>query len=117
MVDKAFIITALKELDYDVQEGDVEIRGYGGQRTKVELRINTRSPGYDIGFRKSGENYELVADWWGIKDINKDTFMQQLNQKYAYSATLSKLEEKGFSIAKEDVEEGNKIHLVLRRMV
>ena len=59
MVDKEYLKQALKALGYACEDGAVEIRGFGGKRTPVELKMPTRNPDYDIGFRKSGSVYEL----------------------------------------------------------
>jgi len=83
----------------------------------VEIKIPTKSPGYDIGFRRAGNAYEIVADWWGIRDINQTQFLQQVTQRYAYHAARAKLEAQGFALVNEEVQEGERIHLVLRRMV
>jgi len=117
MVEKEFLVRALHDLGYHYEEGSLEIRGYGGQRTRVEIKVATRSPGYDIGFRKTGKTYECVADWWGIRDINQQQFLQQVTQRYAYHATRAKLEEQGFALVSEEVQEDGRIHLVLRRAV
>jgi hypothetical protein len=116
MVERRYLHAALQELGYVVEEGSVEVRGYGGNRTQVEIKIPTRNHGYDIGFRNAGQAYECVADWWGIRDINQETFLQQVTQRYAYHAARAKLEEQGFSLVTEEVEQGERIHLVLRRM-
>ncbi|WP_017294543.1 DUF1257 domain-containing protein [Geminocystis herdmanii] len=116
IVEKEYLKQALTDLGYKYQEGNVQVNGYRGNRTNAELKIFTSNPNYDIGFQKQEDNYEIVADWWGIRDIPQAQFVQTLNQKYAYHATKSKLEEQGFSLVSEEVEEGNKIHLVLRRM-
>jgi hypothetical protein len=61
--------------------------------------------------------YEIVADWWGIKDIQQDQFLQQVSQRYAYYAAKAKLEEQGFSLVSEEAQQGDRIHLVLRHTV
>ncbi|MGI0482063.1 DUF1257 domain-containing protein [Geminocystis sp. CENA526] len=116
IVEKEYLKQALIDLGYKYQEGNVQVNGYSGNRTNAELKIFTSNPNYDIGFQKQGDNYEIVADWWGIRDIQQAQFVKTLNQKYAYHATKAKLEEQGFSLVSEEVEEGNQIHLVLRRM-
>jgi hypothetical protein len=35
-----------------------------------------------IGFSRSGEEYELVADFWGAR-INQQDFVNSISQKYA----------------------------------
>jgi hypothetical protein len=116
MVEKEYLLRALEDLGYAYKEGNVKIRGYGGQRTPVEIKIPTRSFGYDIGFRKAGNAYEIVADWWGIRGINQNKFVQQVAQRYAYHAARAKLEEQGFTLVSEEVQEGERIRLVLRRV-
>ena len=117
MIEKAYLIKALKDLGHDCQVGNLEIRGYGGNRTRVEIKIPTKDQGYDIGFLKSGKSYEIIADWWGIKDINQIQFQQQVTQRYAYNAALDKLEEQGFCLVVEEQQEGERIHIKLRRMI
>jgi len=41
--------------------------------------------------------------------------MGDLTRRYAYHAARSKLEEQGFSLVEEQVEDGNRVHLVMRR--
>ncbi len=117
MVEKEYLRQALKDLGYAWKEGSVEIRGFGGQRTRVEIKVATKSPAYDIGFRKAGDAYEVVADWWGVPGINREEFLRQVTQRYAYHAARAKLEEQGFALISEEVQQGERIHLVLRRMV
>lgn len=117
IVEKEYLKRSLSELGHAYSEGNVQIRGYQGNRTDVEIKVPTKSAGYDIGFRLSGNAYEVVADWWGIRDINQEKFVQQVYQRYAYHAAKAKLEEQGFSLVSEEVQEGERIHLVLRRTV
>jgi hypothetical protein len=117
IVEKEYLKKALQDLGHAYQEGAVQVNGYQGNKTTAELKIGTRDRNYDIGFRKAGGTYELIADWWGIKDINQNTFVQQLTQRYAYHAAITKLEEQGFSLVSEEQEAGERIHLVLRRSV
>jgi hypothetical protein len=117
IVEKKYLTRALQDLNYACEEGDVKIRGFGGQRTAVEIKIPTSNSGYDVGFRKSGDAYELIADWYGIRDINQKQFVQQVTQRYVYHATKEKLEEQGFTLVTEEVERDGRVHLTLRRVV
>jgi hypothetical protein len=115
MVEREYLIRALEDLDYAYEEEDVTIRGFGRQRQQVDIKVKTR--GYDVGFRKVGKSYEIIADWWGVRGISREKFLQQVIQRYAYHAVRAKLEEQGFILASEEVQEDRQIHLVLRRMV
>jgi len=117
IVEKEYLTLALQDLGYTWVEGEVEISGYQGNRTRVEMKIPTKNPGYDIGFRKTKDSYEIVADWWGIRDIKQEQFLQKLTQRYAYHATVAKLEDQGFAVINQDTQLDGKVHLVLRRMV
>jgi hypothetical protein len=117
MVAKAALLKALQDLGHVPEEGKLDIRGYQGIRTQVEVKIPTGNPDYDIGFRKVNDVYECVADWFGLQTIDRGQFLDQLAQRYAYHAARAKLEEQGFAVASEEVQKDGRIHLVLRRMV
>ena len=117
IVEKTYLKKALDDLGYAYQEGNVTINGYQGKKTTADIKVTTQNPNYDIGFRKNGNAYEIVADWWGIKGIEQKTFGETLNQRYAYHAATAKLSEQGFSLVSENVEESGRIHLVLRRVI
>ncbi|BAU65769.1 hypothetical protein YCF35 [Stanieria sp. NIES-3757] len=117
IVEKEYLKQALSDLGHAYQEGNVQIRGYQGIQTPVAIKIPTKNSGYEIGFRQLDNAYEIVADWWGIRDIKQDQFLQQVSQLYAYHAAKAKLEEQGFSLASEETQEGDRLHLVLRRVV
>lgn len=74
IVEKKYLKQALSDLGHAYQDGNVQIRGYNGNRTQVEIAVPTKSSGYDIGFRKSGNAYEAVADWWG--KIHSSNFLE-----------------------------------------
>jgi len=116
MVDKKYLLCALKDLGLPVEEGDLEVRGFAGQNVKVDIRVPLRMS-YDIGFRKVDGRYEIVADWFGVRGVKKNELPGQLMQRYAYHAALDKLEEQGFSLVEEENQQEGRIHLVLRRVV
>jgi hypothetical protein len=115
MVVREHLTGALEDLGYRHEDGDVEIRGYGGNRTKVQIRVPTANVGYDIGFAKRGDSYDLIADWWGIHDVQPEAFVRDLTKRYAYRATRATLEEQGFALVDEEVAQDGRLHLTLRR--
>jgi len=116
MVEKEYLLMALKDLGYSYEEGDLEVNGFGAQKTQVEIKISLRLSN-DIGFQKAGDTYEIVADWFGVHNLKQKEFTNQLMQRYAYHAACSKLEEQGFALVNEENQKDGQIRLVLRRMV
>ncbi|HNT78778.1 MAG TPA: DUF1257 domain-containing protein [Anaerolineae bacterium] len=113
IVELEYLKRALADLKYEYEEGN-KVRGFGGQRTEADLVVKTK--GYPIGFKKRGEAYEVVADWWGVRGVNQKTFVQEVTQRYAYHAVCDKLQAQGFEMVSEQVERGGQVHLVLRQM-
>lgn len=116
LVDRDLLVKALADLGYQAETGQCVVRGYEGRRTQAEVRVSTRHKGYDIGFARTGESFEMVADWWGIPSLRPERLLQQVQQRYAYHATRERLAAQGFAMADEQVDADGRIHLVLRRM-
>lgn len=116
LAEREHLLAALDDLGHAHEEGAVEIRGYQGNRTTVEIKVPTANAGYDVGFVRTGGAYEMVADWWGIRDIDRDELVAALTRRYAYHATKATLEREGFGLVSEETEVDGRVHLVLRRM-
>ena len=116
-MSKDHLKQALEDLEIAFEEGDLEIRGYEGIRTPVEIRIPSSNRDYDLGFRKTGETYELVADWYGIQDIDRQEFVGTVTQRYAYRVAIDQLRQQNFSVVEEETQADNTIHITVRRMV
>lgn len=111
-----YLLAAVRSLGYPTETGKVTVRGYSGGKAPAEIRVSTKSSGYDIGFRKVDGSYQIVADWWGIRDVSQETFVNQVTQRYAYYAARASLEQKGFTLATEKVTQDGTIHLLLNRV-
>jgi hypothetical protein len=105
---------SLRELGYQVLE-NVEVRGYQGNKTTAEYVIR-QSNGYDLGFRRSGDNYELVADFWGAR-INEQEFVNTVNQKYAHKILMQSVVDQGFDVEEEETLEDGTVRVVVGRWV
>jgi hypothetical protein len=102
---------ALEDLGYTVEKGTV--RGYLGQQARADLVVRTDN-NFDIGFRKEGENIVLVGDFWGLR-INREEFLQQVSQRYAYLTVTQQAAAGGWSKMTEEVQEDGSIRLVMQR--
>ncbi|HEY9663399.1 MAG TPA: DUF1257 domain-containing protein [Allocoleopsis sp.] len=102
----------LQELGYRV-ECHGKVRGYQGR--KVEADYVIRQPnGYDLGFRRDGDLYELVADFWGAK-IDQRSFLDSINQKYAHKMLMMTVKEQGFDIETEEVLSDGTVRVVVAK--
>lgn len=104
----------LRELGYTVEQ-NTNVRGYMGDSTTAEYVIRQEN-GYDLGFRQQGENYELVADFWGA-EIDEQEFVNNISQKYAHKILMKTIETEGFNIETEEVLEDGTIRVVVGRWV
>ncbi|OCQ95338.1 hypothetical protein BCD64_25650 [Nostoc sp. MBR 210] len=104
----------LQELGYDV-ECNTNVRGYQGNTTQAEYVIRQQN-GYDLGFRRNGENYEIVADFWGAK-INQQQFVNSISHKYAYKTLMTTVQEQGFNVEDEEVLKDGTVRVVVGRWV
>ncbi len=104
----------LQELGHSVAV-DAKVRGYRGDSTYAEYVIR-QDNGYDIGFRRQGENYEIIADFWGAK-INEKQFVNNISQKYAHKTLMTAVEEQGFNIEEQETLEDGTVRVVVGRWV
>lgn len=125
--NKDYLISALERLNYSVQVGNHQCRGFNDTTQNVEILIQSSNSTYDLGFRNNNGNYELVADWYGIKGVNSDQLINniqseitkienKIKQEYAYNTVKEKLLDQGFEIDDELREDGE-IRIKLSRIV
>uniref|UniRef100_B8HX92 DUF1257 domain-containing protein n=1 Tax=Cyanothece sp. (strain PCC 7425 / ATCC 29141) TaxID=395961 RepID=B8HX92_CYAP4 len=104
----------LQELGYQV-ECNTTVRGYRGITTQAEYVIRQRN-GYDLGFRKQGESYELVADFWGAQ-VDQQAFINTITRMYAHTTLLQTAEAEGFTVEAEETLADGTIRVVVGRWV
>lgn len=104
----------LQELGYQVK-CNTTVRGYQGNTTQAEYVIRQKN-GYDLGFRRNGEVYEIVSDFWGAK-INQKEFVNSISQKYAHRTLMNSVQEQGFDIEEEEVLEDGTVRVVVGKWV
>lgn len=117
LAEKKYLLQAIADLGFEWEEGNLEVGGFKGIRTPANIRIRTGNRDFDIGFRKQDGKYEIIADWWGIKNIKQEVFVRQLTQRYAFNAVKDQFEQQDFTFVKEEVQADNSIHITIRRMV
>jgi len=115
------LVAALRDLHHQFREGEnLQIRGWSGNRETAEVVVDTGSQ-YDIGFRRQDQQqeYECVADWWGVEgnsSIRQQSFLQQINQQYAYHVVLEEAKEQDMIVDEDEVlENGDRVILLSER--
>lgn len=114
--EREHLVAALRDLHYQFQEGqDLVVRGYQGNRERAEVVVNTGSQ-YDIGFQRRAEQYEIVADWWGVHGntpIRQEAFVQNVGRQYAYNLIKVQAREQNLIVEEEQTLENGDVVLIL----
>ena len=112
--DRGLLLGALRSLGYEIAEGDDLSITDGVRSVKVDFLV--KIPYTEaIGFRKGKNGWRPAADWFRV-NINRKEFENRLKQQYAYLSVLQSLEKQGFTIAEEERDTSQRIHIVLRRV-
>lgn len=114
IVDLLYLKRALEDMDLEYEEGKVKIRGYMGRKMTVDLRVRTPE-GYDIGFLKSGDTYEVVADWDMVRTFSQESFVKDITRNYAYHVVKDQLEIQDYKMV-EERRQGQAVSLTMRRI-
>ena len=124
ITERQHLVQALRDLHYRFQEGqNLLIRGFAGNTERGEVVVDTGCK-YDIGFRRSGENYEAVADWdWGIQrecklqvdgqPLRQDNFIAQIQRQYAYNIIRDQVREQNLIVEDEQTMENGDLVITL----
>lgn len=114
--EKDRLLEALHDLNFNFQEGqNLAVSGYAGEQEKAEIVVDTGS-NYQIGFRLREQEYEVIADWWGVESrtpLRQDQFLSQIGQRYAYRVVLEQAREQYLVVEEEQTLESGDIVLTL----
>ena len=110
------LVSSLRDLHYQFQVGEnLVVRGFAGGTERAEVVVDTGSK-YDIGFRRSAEQYEVVADWWGVEGntrLRQQSFVQDVNRQYAYNVILDQAREQDLLIEEQQTLENDDVVILL----
>jgi len=113
--DREYLLKALDSLGIVYRIGPEIITSFFGEQRLAEIILPTNDQKYSIGLVKNGDSYELIADWFGIKEFTAEKLLGRLAQRYAYMVVTEKLAEKGFEITSQDIDAQNQIRITLQR--
>ena len=114
--EQQHLTQTLRDLHYQFQKNqNLVVRGYAGNRETAEVVVQTGSA-YDIGFQRKANEYEVVADWWGVErnsSIRQDSFVQQVSRQYAYNLIHDQAREKNLIVEEEQTLENGDVVIIL----
>ena len=117
--EREHLVQALRDLHCQFQEGqNIVVRGFAGNRETAEVVVDTGS-NYDIGFRRQAEEFEVVADWWGVESntsLRQQSFIAEVSQRYAYNLVKEQAREQYLVVEEEqELENGDVVILLSER--
>ncbi len=104
----------LQELGFKVKTQTL-VRGYMGNKIEADYVIE-QDHGYDLGFRRHGETYDLIADFWGAM-IDPQDFVRLVTQKYAHNSLLATVQNQGFAIEQQETLGDGTLKVVVGRWI
>ena len=105
--DKDLIISALKEMGFNIVDGAVV--GHGSLSADTEFRLSEKK---SIGFAKDEEeNYNVVGDFWRT-GIEEDEFVHKLETNYQ-AKLLEKTMISNWRVETKEVLDGDRLKIVL----
>ena len=113
--DREILISTLKQLKYSVFEGKSTLKGYQGQKKNIDILVKLNSS-YDIGFARNKDgSYSIIADWWGVTIVKKESFTRMVNQNYSINMIRREMKKKGYKIVEQKDLENDSIKVVVRK--
>jgi hypothetical protein len=113
--DGDLVEETLRELGLQFSRNNEKIRGWMGGTMTAEFRITTGVSNYDVGLRRNGNAYEVVADWSFVRGLSRDALVSDLNRTYALLGTKKMLDTQGFTLSKEVRQADGSTKLVLKK--
>lgn len=117
MEDLDCALGAIEDLGYTVERADegveITVAGYSSQGQNVVAAIRL-DDSYDIGVRHDTVT-SFVADWWGVKGITQEKFLDDVGQKYSHNKVKSELLSRGYTVSEEETEKDGTIRMRVRR--
>jgi hypothetical protein len=90
----------------------------------VDIAATTKQ-GFGIGFvRNNDGNFDMVADWWGVKARSQTKMVEELRaqagaiqKEYAKMLVLEQTVKDGFEVISQTEEKDGTVRIVVRRWI
>lgn len=107
--EREALLEALRDLGLAFEEGkDLPVRGDQRREERAEIVVHA-APGADVGFRRTGEAYEAVADWYRLEQqtgMKRPAFLARLSQRYGYHIVLAQAKDQNLIVEEEVLPDG-----------
>lgn len=117
LVSEPHLIRALGARGFQVAAGPTEVRSFEGRRDVVDLKVATPG-GPEIGFRRTADGFQMVADFWHVRMRNQnfrpEEFERELTRQYAYEAAVDSFAQKGLRLVEQTAGSDGGVRLVFR---
>ena len=116
---KSFVLLkkTLKKLGFSFKENVTHVRGYRKELTEADLVIDTKSS-IDIGIQKTGNTYSFICDWENLEThagIEQKEFLKNVTKTYAYENVMAEIKKRGYTVAEEETDQKQHIHITVRK--
>ena len=102
----------LNEMGYQLEYNALVADPFGN--TKQAEFVIRRQYGYDWGFRRDGENYEILMRDGGTMP---QSVMNEITQRYAHKTLMATAQQEGLNVEEEEVLADGTIRVVVGRWV
>ena len=109
VVDAEAFIKAAAELGFTEVIRNGVANGYQGNKLKADVVVRMKGCPYDIALVKNGKKYDVISDWWGVRQYARDC-EGKLSQLTAKHTIVRKYARQGF---RASVKVDNKNNLVV----
>lgn len=115
LLDEEILLKSLKKMGFEYTTQKGVVKGFS-ENVCADIRIWTGKR-YGIGFVKSKNGFEIIADWWQVNmdcKWKKEEFTKRLLQYYSYYKILKEVQKRGWQVIDENLEEDETIKLTIR---
>jgi hypothetical protein len=101
------LAAAAAKLGKPFEQGEVDVRGWHGNRMRAQAKIDMGS--YDVAIvreKRPEERYKMVADWWAIgmeQGRQSDEVIAELTREYALERVVESCEAEGYVIDRNEI--------------
>ena len=116
--EREHLLAALRDLGHVPEEGEgLTVSGDSQKTETAEILVRTGC-GFDVGLRRAGEGYEVVADWYRVEQLTslrRQAFIRELTRRYAYRVICAQAKEQNLIVEEERVENGDIVIVLSER--